>query len=107
MFCLGLTTFQPGDVGVEASDVGVVDAGVELPLEGGRERDDGEVLKVDVAVDDSGLLLEDVGGAVVDGASKDEVSDRGETTLELRTTWLAPSCMPSLVARVTSMKSEA
>ena len=86
MFCLGLTTFQPGDVGVEASDVGVVDACVGS----------GEVLKVDVAVDDSGVLVEDAGGAVVDGAS-----------LELSTTWWAPSCMSSLIARVTSMMSVA
>ena len=60
-------------------DVGVVDACVEFPLEGGRERDDDEVLKVGVAVDDSGVLVEDAGGAVVDGAS-----------LELSTTWWAP-----------------
>ena len=56
MFCLGLTTFQPGDVGVEASDVGVVDAGVELPLEGGPERDIGEVLKVDIRTADEQMM---------------------------------------------------
>ena len=51
-------------------DVGVVDACVGS----------GEVLKVDVAVDDSGVLVEDAGGAVVDGAS-----------LELSITWRVPS----------------
>ena len=79
MLRLGLTTFQPVDTGAEPSDVGVVDACVEFPLEGGRERDDDEVLKVGVAVDDSGVLVEDAGGGVVDGAS-----------LELSTTWWAP-----------------
>ena len=77
-------------------DVGVVDARVEIPLESGPEGGNGEVLKVDVAVDDSGVLVEDAGGAVVDGAS-----------LELSTTWWAPSCMSSLIARVTSMMSVA
>ena len=77
---MGLTTIQPADTGVEASDVGVVDVCVEFPLEGGRERDDDEVLKVGVAVDDSGVLVEDAGGAVVDGAS-----------LELSITWWVPS----------------
>ena len=42
---MGLTTIQPADTGVEASDVGVVDACVDLSLEGGQERDDGEVLR--------------------------------------------------------------
>ena len=53
---------------------------MEFPLESGREGGNGEVLKVDVAVDDSGVLVEDAGGAVVDGAS-----------VELSTTWWAPS----------------
>ena len=80
--CLGLTTFQPGDKGGVVWDVGVVDA----CMEAGREEEDG-------------VLVRDAGGAVVDSESMDEGSD----SLELRTTWWAPSCRPSLLARVTSM----
>ena len=79
--CLGLTTFQPGDKGGEVWDVGVVDA----CMEAGREEEDG-------------VLVKDAGGAVVDSESMDEGSD----SLELRTTWWAPSCRPSLPTRVTS-----
>ena len=80
--CLGLTTFQPGDKGGVVWDVGVVDA----CMEAGREEEDG-------------VLVKDAGGAVLDSESMDEGSD----SLELRTTWWAPSCRPSLLARVTSM----
>ena len=80
--CLGLTTFQPGDKGGVVWDVGVVDA----CMEAGREEEDG-------------VLVRDAGGAVVDSESMVEGSD----SLELRTTWWAPSCRPSLLARVTSM----
>ena len=59
-------------------------------MEGGREEEDG-------------VLEKDAGGAVVDGESMDEGSDRGESSFELRTTWWAPSCRLSLEARVTSM----
>ena len=80
--CLGLTTFQPGDKGGVVWDVGVVDA----CMEAGREEEDG-------------VLVKDAGGAMLDSESMDEGSD----SLELRTTWWAPSCRPSLLARVTSM----
>ena len=80
--CLGLTTFQPGDKGGVVWDVGVVDA----CMEAGREEEDG-------------VLVKDAGGAVLDSENMDEGSD----SLELRTTWWAPSCRPSLLARVTSM----
>ena len=49
--------------------------------------------------EEEGVLVKDAGGAVVDSKSMDEGSD----SLELRTTWWAPSCRPSLLARVTSM----
>ena len=55
-------------------------------MEAGREEEDG-------------VLVKDAGGAVLDSESMDEGSD----SLELRTTWWAPSCRPSLLARVTSM----
>ena len=80
--CLGLTTFQPGDKGGVVWDVGVVDA----CMEAGREEEDG-------------VLVKDAGGAVLDSENMDEGSD----SLELRTTWWAPSCRPFLLARVTSM----
>ena len=80
--CLGLTTFQPGDKGGVVWDVGVVDA----CMEAGREEEDG-------------VLVKDAVGAVLDSESMDEGSD----SLELKTTWWAPSCRPSLLARVTSM----
>ena len=88
--CLGLTTFQPGDEGGKVLDVGVVDA----CMDGGKEEEDG-------------VLVKDAGGAVVDSESMDEGGDCGASSLELRTTWWAPSCRPSLLARVTSMMSAA
>ena len=88
--CLGLTTFQPGDKGGVVRDVGVVDA----CMDGGKEEEDG-------------VLVKDAGGAVVDSESMDEGGDCGASSLELRTTWWAPSCRPSLLARVTSMMSAA
>ena len=88
--CLGLTTFQPGDEGGKVLDVGDVDA----CMDGGKEEKDG-------------VLVKDAGGAVVDSESMDEGGDCGASSLELRTTWWAPSCRPSLLARVTSMMSAA
>ena len=74
---LGLTTFQPGEGGGEEFDTGVV-AGCDcMQVEGGKGKEDGGVVEVDIAADDNGVLVEDAGGTLVD--------DRG--TLELRTTW--------------------
>ena len=56
-------------------------------MEAGREEEDG-------------VLVKDAGGAVLDSESMDEGSD----SLELRTTWWAPSCRPSLLARVTLVR---
>ena len=97
MRCLGLTTFQPGEGGGEELDAGVV-AGCDcMQVEGVKGKEDGEVVEVDIAAGDNGVLVEDAEGALVDGRA----------TLELRTTWWALTCRSSLVARVTSMMSAA
>ena len=46
------------------------------------------------------MLVKDAGGAVVDSESMDEGGDCGASSLELRTTWWAPSCRPSFILRM-------